>query len=142
VRWPESDEQFAWLDAAPFGERISGDDVAQFIRRAKNHIGARAEAARDGGLNLAGKFCELARFRFENDVAALDESLVAGEFQEFVERTERVHFDFVVASDIDAAKHRDDDGHGAKKYNARTGRKPVSASVLRRSPRVAVCSKT
>ena len=85
---------------------------------AKNHIGTKAEAAFDGGLNLAGQFGEVALFCFEDDVAALDESLAAGEFQGFVERTERIHFDFVVASDVDAAKHRDDDGHGEREYSA------------------------
>jgi len=44
--------------------------------------------------------------------------LDAPEAERFAEAAERVHFDFAMASEIDAAEQGDEDGHGRDQYSA------------------------
>lgn len=108
----ETDEEFAGMDVAAFGEGVSRDDIAQFTGCAVNDAGAKAEFAFDGFFDAFRKRGEVALAGTENDVAAIDVGLAAGEFQGFIKGAEGVHFNLIVAGDVDAAEQGDDDGHG------------------------------
>lgn len=110
----ETNEEFAGFDVAALSEGVPRDDIAKLGRRAVNDAGAKAEFAVDGFFDALGKSGEVALARAENDVAAIDVSLAASEFQGFVEGAEGVHFDLIAADDVDAAEQRDDGGHEAK----------------------------
>ena len=107
-------EQFAGIDIAALGEGISRNNVAHFGGRAVNHAGAEAEFKFNSFFDALGEDGEVAIARAENDVAAIDIGLAAGEFQRFVERAKGVHFDLIAADDVDAAKQGNDGWHGAE----------------------------
>lgn len=114
----ETDEEFARMNVAALGERVSSDDVAELGGCAVNDAGAEAEFAFNGFLDAFGKSREVALASAENDVAAIDVGLATGEFERFVKSTQRVHFDLIATGDVDAAQQGDDGGHGPK-YTAR-----------------------
>lgn len=66
----------------------------------------------------------LTRFFFigeEDHISALHVGLRGFAFGGFVEGAKGVHFDFLVAADVDAAQHGNDDGHGGSEYIAGRG---------------------
>jgi hypothetical protein len=114
----KGDKQSGGINPVPAGERISDDNPAHFGGGTQNHVGAEAEFALDGLLNPLRKAQQIFLVGEKDHVAALNESLGRFEFKRFVKRAERLHLDFVVAADIDAAQHGNDRGHFASKYTA------------------------
>lgn len=55
----ETDEEFAGMNIAAPGERVSRDDVAEFVGRAVNDAGTKAEFAFDGFLDCSGNAVSL-----------------------------------------------------------------------------------
>ena len=109
----ETDEELAGFDVAAFDEWVSYNDIAQFAGCAVNHAGAKAEFAFNGFFDALGESSEVALASAENDVAAIDVSLAAGELQRFVEGAKRIHLDLITADDVDAAEQGNNDGHKA-----------------------------
>ena len=97
---------------------IPGDDVPHFGSGAKGNAGTKTEIAFDGVLKASGEKRKVICTGEKDDVTALDVRLRGFEFEGFVEGTQGVHLDFVVAADIDAAEHGDDGGHGERNYTA------------------------
>src|SRR5438445_8660853 len=106
----EGDEKFAWVKVA-MRERIFLYYISQVRRGAKNHAGAKAEAALDLVLDPPCESRQVALFSSENDVAALDIGLWILQSEGLTECAERVHLDQVVAANVDATEHRDDYRH-------------------------------
>ena len=74
----------------------------------------------------------------EDDVAALDIGLRVFQFQPDAERLERVHLDQVVAADVHAAEHADDDWHSGE-YRPPLKSKPHHAKPLRFDQKTKQC---
>src|SRR2546421_5705515 len=106
----EGDEKFARVEVA-MRERIFLYYISQVRRGAKNHAGAKAEAALDLVLDPRRESRHVAFFGLENDVAALDIGCGVLQSEGLIEGAERVHLDQIVASDVDATEHRDDYRH-------------------------------
>jgi hypothetical protein len=66
----------------------------------------------NGVLDAFGKLRQVFFAAAKDDVAALDIGLRVLQFQRHAQSFERVHLDQVVAADVDAAKHADNDWHG------------------------------
>jgi hypothetical protein len=111
----EDDEDFAGIEVAAGGEGGVGDDVAEFGDGAEEDVRTKTEFSVDGILDAFGEESEIFVLSVEDDVATLDEGLGIFESEGEVEGAKGVHFDFVVAADVDATKHGDNDGHGGMK---------------------------
>jgi hypothetical protein len=111
----EDDEDFAGIEVAAGGERGVGDDVAEFGDGTEEDVRTKTEFPVDGILDAFGEESEIFVLSVKDDVATLDEGLGIFEFEGEVEGAKGVHFYFVVAADVDATKHGDNDGHGGMK---------------------------
>src|SRR5437016_113330 len=107
----EGDEKFARIEVTARRKRVPVYYISQVRRSAKNHAGAKTEAAFDLVLDLPCESRRVAFFGPENDVAALDIRLRILQSEGLIECAERVHLDQVVASNVDATEHRDDYWH-------------------------------
>ena len=112
----KGDEKFAGFDAGTFGKWIPGNYAAEIGGSAEDYGRVKAEFALDGGFEFLGKLREIRFVRLEDDVAALDVSLGIAKLERDAKGAEGVHFDFVVAADVDAAEQADDGGHGWRGY--------------------------
>lgn len=110
----ETDEQFAGINIAAFGERISRNNFAHFGGGAVNDARAEAEFKFNGFFDACGKSGKVAVAGTKDDVAAIDVSLAPSEFQRFVDRAQLVHFDLIAADHVDATEQGDNGGHGAE----------------------------
>lgn len=123
----KADEQFAWVDVATPGEGVTRNNIAHFGGGAVNHAGAKAESKFNGFFDACGKSGKVAVASAENDVAAIDIGLAAGELQRFIKSAKGLHFDLIAADDVDAAEQRNDGGHGAK-YTTKSRRRDNAES--------------
>jgi len=126
IGWQSAQEphpKFVRFYAATLGEGIASDDVAEFRKGSHNYVRAEAGFAFDAVLDLRGDSGEIAFAGAEGDIATLEESLDILEIERFADAAEDVHFDFVVATNVDAAQQADDDRHNGEKYNAGRERK-------------------
>src|ERR1700722_17839123 len=117
------DQQLARVDVFALGEPVPCDDVAEILGASKNDVSLKSKFLVDGGFEIFAEFVEVTLVGCEDDVAALDVGLRIAEFEGCEEFLQIVHFDAVVAANVDAAEHADDDGHSgddtAKFANAR-----------------------
>jgi hypothetical protein len=120
----EGDQKFAGFDAGTSGKGILGNYATEIGGSAEDHRRAKPELALDGGLDCFGKLRKILLLGLENDIAALDVGLRASEFERGTEGAEGVHFDLVVAANIDATEQADDRGHGKTGYYKSAGRMP------------------
>jgi len=72
---------------------------------ANNNVGAKAESSLDFVLDPLSESIEVSVLGLEDHVAALDKSLRLPQSQRLIERFERLHFDLVVAANVDAPEH-------------------------------------
>ena len=110
-----------------------GNDIAEFGDGANDDVGTEAEFAFDGRFEEFRDLSEVLAAGAKQNNAALQLSLRILEFQRAAKITENIHFDFIVATDVDAAKHGDEDGHGWE-YNVggdQNGLRPRSVEILR-----------
>src|SRR5947208_11735607 len=89
----EGDEKLAWIEVAARCERVPVYYISQVRRGAKNHAGAKAEAALDLVLDPRRESRHVAFFGLENDVAALDIGCGVLQSEGLIEGAERVHLD-------------------------------------------------
>ncbi|MGB7846229.1 MAG: hypothetical protein WBL63_11480, partial [Candidatus Acidiferrum sp.] len=61
---------------------------------------------------------EVLLFGEKDNVAALNVGLRRFKFERLIEGAQSVHFDFVVAADVDSTEHGNDRGHGERQYSA------------------------
>ena len=107
----ESHDEPARIETGALGEGIACNGGAKFRYGSQQNLGTKAALPLNRGLD---EFRKLRRVSFrgaEDYVAALQVRLRMLEFQREVEVAEGFHFDFVVAADVDAAKHGNEDGH-------------------------------
>ena len=99
------------FETGALGEGTAGDGVAQLGDGAKKNIGTKAALPLNRGLDEFRKLSRVPFARSEDNVAALQVRLWILEFQREVEVAEGVHLNFVVAANVDTAKHGNEEGH-------------------------------
>ena len=109
-----------------FAKGFLRDHVSQLVSGAKDDARPKAKLALDRILDQLRQRSDVLRVCPEDDVAALYVGLRVAQAERRIEVTQRVHLDLVVASNIDATEHGDNDGHGRQQHSAP---RPISGSV-------------
>jgi len=126
----EHHQEFVRLDTTPGSEWVSCDCISEFGSSAKYHAGAKTEIPLDRALNPLCQRGKTLRLGPENHVAARYVGLRVPQPERLVERPQCIHFDPVVANQIDAAEHGDDHGHSESSISARRVLTPQTGSPL------------
>jgi beta-N-acetylhexosaminidase len=126
----EHHQEFVRLDTTPGSEWVSCDCISEFGSSAKYHAGAKTEIPLDRALNPLCQRGKTLRLGPENHVAARYVGLRVSQPERLVKRPQCIHFDPVVANQIDAAEHGDDHGHSESSISARRVLTPQTGSPL------------
>jgi hypothetical protein len=107
----KKDKQFAGFDIAALGEGVAGNHLAQIGSATEDDLRTKTEFAFDLRRNAFAKPREILFLSFENNVAALHICLWILQLQGLTKGSKNVHLDLVVSTNVDPAKHANDDGH-------------------------------
>ena len=104
-------DKFAGLEAVARREGAAGNGVFKIPGCSHNNVCVKAELALDRFFHALRHTNRIFLLGAEHDVAALHVGLRIAEFQRLADFAEFVHFDFVVATDVNPAQQRNHDRH-------------------------------